>query len=361
MRLRRFEEIDSSELLQKVSSRYIDLYDNAPDMFFSIRPDGTVISVNQTGARHLGYEKEELVDQPVWKVVFKDDLPYVRKKIREILKTKTVREELEFRKVRKDGTILYVSERTKLAFDQSGLVSEIRITCRDITEKKEAQSILLAQEEKYRTLTFNLNVGLYRSTADEKGAFLEVNPAFVKMLGHTSKKKLMNTPVSSLYVNPADRKALQKNLQNKGFVKNLEVKLKKKNGETFIASISTVVSRDDHGKPLYYDGIVEDITERKLVESTVKESENKYRTLFNFSPNGILIEDEKGIIIDINPAFCKILDYPREELIGTDVRKLTHPDAWHEVGITSRPSWRESRSGTSARTLPGMETSSMCS
>jgi len=201
----------------------------------------------------------------------------------------------------------------------------------NVLERKKAQSVLYSQEERYKSLTLNLNVGLYRSTADEKGAFLEANPAFIKMLGFSSKKKLMATTVTSLYVSREDRKALQKNLKNKGFVKNLEVKLKKNNGQTFIASISTVVSRDENGKPIYYDGIVEDVTERKFVEDTVKESENKYRTLFSFSPNGILIEDQKGIIIDINPAFCKILKYNKEEMIGMDVRKVTHPDAWEEI------------------------------
>ncbi len=330
-RLRRLEEVDSSELLRRVSTRYLDLYDNAPDMFFSIRPDGTVISVNQTGARHLGYEKEELVEQPVWKVICSEDLPYVRSVITKIIKSRKAEGELEFRKVRKDGSILFVNERTKLMFDETGKVSELRITCRDITEKKLAQDTLQAQEEKYRTLAFNLNVGLYRSTADDKGSFLEVNPAFVRMLGFPSKKGLMETPVSSLYVDPGDRKALQKSLLSKGFVKNLEVRLKKRNGVVFIASISTVVTRDEKGKPVYYDGIVEDITERKNVENVLKESENKYRSLFNFSPSGILIEDASGIILDVNPAFCRILNYDREELLGMDVRRLTHPEAWNEV------------------------------
>jgi len=145
---KRLEEIDSGELLQTVSTRYIDLYDNAPDMFFSIRPDGTVISLNQTGARQLGYKKEELVDHPVWKVIYEDDLQYVQSRIEDILKNKTVKEELEFRKITKTGKVLYVNERTKLVFDEKGKVSELRITCRDISDKKEAQGILQEQEEK---------------------------------------------------------------------------------------------------------------------------------------------------------------------------------------------------------------------
>lgn len=330
-RLKSQWEVDSGDLLEKVSTRYIDLYDNAPDMFFSIRPDGTVISVNQTGARHLGYEKEELVEKPVWKVVFPEDLSFVKKRIQEILNKKTLKDELEFRKVRKDGSFLHVHERTKLVFDELGKITEIRITCRDISDRKESQRILQEQEEKYRTLTSNLNVGLYRSTADEKGSFLEANPAFVKMLGYKSRKKLMERPVTDLYVNLEDRKALQNSLMSKGFVKNLEVRLKKKNGEPFIASISTVVTRNKAGKPVYYDGIVEDITQRKVVEETVKESENKYRTLFNFSPNGIMIEDPEGTILDVNPSFCKMLGYSREELTGMNVSELTHPDSRKDI------------------------------
>lgn len=332
-RLKRLHEIDSADLLQRVSTRYIDLYDNAPDMFFSVRPDGTVISLNQTGAKTLGYLKKELVDKPIWKVIFREDLPIFQSKIEEILKKKTLNDEIELRKIKKDGTLLYTNVRTKLVDDEMGKISEIRITSRDITEKKETQIILEAHEEKYRSLTLNLNVGLYRSTPDEVGVFLEVNPAFIKMMGYPSKKNLMATPVNALYVSSEDRKRLQKKLMSKGFVKSREVELKKKNGQRFIASISTVVSHDVHGNPLYYDGIVEDITERKLVENSVKESENKYRTLFNFSPNGILIEDTEGIILDVNPAFCQILNYTREELVGMNIRNLTHPDSEKDIAL----------------------------
>jgi PAS domain S-box-containing protein len=174
---------DSVELLRKISSRYIDLYDNAPDMFFSVRKDGTILSLNETGARHLGYSKEELVGQLVWKVVYEEDLKPVKEKINEIIKNKKIRDELEFRKVKKNGSIIYVHERTKLVFDVNGNISELRIICRDITDRKKDQTRLQIQEEKYRTLAFNLNVGLYRSTADKTGSFIEINPAFVRMLG----------------------------------------------------------------------------------------------------------------------------------------------------------------------------------
>jgi len=318
---------DSIELLQKISKRYIDLYDNSPDMFFSVRPNGKILSVNQTGASHLGYTKEELIGKPVWNVVFKDDIKQVKRKINDIVSNQTAKGELEFRKVRKDGGKIFVHERTSLVFDTKGKISEIRITCRDITDRKKSQNIILEQEEKYRSLTSNLNVGIYRSSAEPSGSFVEVNPAFVKMLGYRSRKQVMALKVNDLYAESSDRKKLLKGLATKGIVKNLDVKLKKKNGNIFIASLSTVVSRDENGRPIYYDGIVEDITKRKIVENAVKESEHKYRTLFDFSPSGILIEDPKGNIRDVNPAFCKMVGYSRRELIRMNVKSLCHPES----------------------------------
>ena len=446
----RINELENTE-------KYLDLYDNAPDMFFSVKPDGTVISVNKYGADYLGYSKDELLGSSVWNVVYPEDLSFVQAKILEIIDNKIERSELDFRKVRKDGSVIYVHERTQLIFNEDNEISEIRIICRDITERKVIGDTLKIEEEKYRSLTNNLNVGIYRSTTDIKGRFIEVNPSFLKMFGFKNKGELFSLNVSDLYLNPEDRKSFYKRIQEKGFAKNQEFKLKKKDGKVFIGEISTVIIKDNAGKAIYYDGIVEDITDRKLIESKIKtqnaflnnvleslthpfyvinvddysieiantaakkfvseghstcyalthqnsipcsragevcpideikktkrpcliehihkdkkgndkifevnafpiisedgdlkqiieytidiserkkaeleirEKEEQYRTLFNMAPGGILLEDDKGTIMDANSAYCKILGYEYDELIGNNVRILCHSDNLPDV------------------------------
>ncbi len=317
--------------LKRREEQYIDLYDNAPDMFFSVKPDGAIISVNKFGAEYLGYSKEELIGKQVWVVVYKDDLLDIRKKISEIINKKIERSELDFRKVRKDGSVIYVHERTQLVFNNKGEIHEMRIICRDITDRKLAQEAIKAEVEKYKTLTNNLNVGLFRSTPGTKGWFIEINPAFIKMFGYNNKEELFSINVSDLYLNPNDRAKFDKTIQKKGFVKNQELQLKKKDGTVFTGSVSTVVVKDKTGKAKYYDGIIEDITERKKAELAIREKEEQYRALFNIAPGGIMLEDSNGTIIDANPAYCKTVGYKYDELIGKKVHIFAHSESLPRV------------------------------
>ncbi len=140
------------ELLRESQRQYQDLYDYAPDMYFTIYPDGIVKSVNKYGAEYLGYSKEELIGEPVWVVVHPDDIEDVENQISKILKKKTQQRELEFRKVRKDGSVLYVHERLQLSRDEKGNPEELRIICRDITERKKYEKELIDRESQIRRI-----------------------------------------------------------------------------------------------------------------------------------------------------------------------------------------------------------------
>ncbi|GAI65630.1 unnamed protein product [marine sediment metagenome] len=138
------------ELLLESQQQYQDLYDYAPDMYFTIYPDGIVKSVNKYGAEYLGYSKEELIGEPVWVVVHPDDIEDVENQISKIIKKKTQQRELEFRKVRKDGSVLYVNERLQLSQDEKGNPEELKIICRDITERKKYEKELIDRESQIR-------------------------------------------------------------------------------------------------------------------------------------------------------------------------------------------------------------------
>jgi PAS domain S-box-containing protein len=281
---------------------YRDLYDNVPDMFFSVKPDGTVLSVNKTGAESLGYSKNELIGKSVWKVVHQDDLDFVKQELGSIISKKKVLSELEFRKIKKNGETIHVHERTQLVFGSDKKIAEIRIICRDVSKRKRAEEALKMEEDRFKSISKNLNVGIYRSTIDKHGQFIEVNPALMKIFGYRNKKELFCRKVSDLYVNKKDRLMLVNEILKQGHVKTHELPLYKKNGEKFIASLSSVLIRDIYGKPKYFDGIIEDITERNQMLNQLKESEYKYRTLIDAFPDIIFITDYKGNMLFANPA-----------------------------------------------------------
>lgn len=136
-------EIARAKALQESEERYQNLYDFAPDAYFTITADGTLKSVNQIGADSLGYRKEELINSSLWSIVYEADREWVQQRVALIFNEKLATSETELRKVRKDSSLLWVRQRSQLLFDQDGTPLELRIICRDITERKHIEEQLM--------------------------------------------------------------------------------------------------------------------------------------------------------------------------------------------------------------------------
>ena len=104
-------------------------------MYFTLDTSGTVTSVNQFGAQELGYQIDELVGESVLKVFFEEDRQEVMKQFNKLLNNPADVHHWRFRKIRKDGTMLWVEEYARVVSDANGSIS-VLIVCQDITEKK---------------------------------------------------------------------------------------------------------------------------------------------------------------------------------------------------------------------------------
>lgn len=132
---------------------------------------------------------------------------------------------------------------------------------------------LRQNEEKYRTLVQNLSVGVYRNVLPDEGHFSQVNDAFVKMFGYDSADEIMRLKITDLYQDPNDRRSFIEVILKSGAVKNQELRLKKKDGTPIWCAISAKVQYDQRGNPLWIDGVLEDITDRKKMEDELREKE----------------------------------------------------------------------------------------
>ncbi|MFC1703661.1 PAS domain S-box protein [Candidatus Omnitrophota bacterium] len=242
------------------------------------------------------------------------------------------------------GTLCVVYQKEYIPTNDDKKFMQIVASAIAVEEKRShSEGKLRHSEEKYKTLTENVNVGLYRTTVGAGGKFIEANPAIIKMFGYKSKKEFFLKSVCDLYQNQAERARVNKELLIKGFVRNKEIGLKKKDGATFLGLISAVAVKDSDGAAQYFDGIVEDITERKQAEQALRESEERFRQFFENEPEYCYMVGLDGKLIDINSAALSALGYKKQEIIGKPfLTTIYAPSArkkaeeiflkWHKTG-----------------------------
>jgi PAS domain S-box-containing protein len=139
----------------------------------------------------------------------------------------------------------------------------------EIAERKRAEEALRDSEQRYRSLFERVPVGLYRTTAE--GQILDANPTQVLMLGYPDLETLLRTSATDSYVNPEDRERWQATIENNRVLDNVEVQLRQYNGKLIWIRDRARAIRDADGQVLYYEGSLEDITERKQAELALGE------------------------------------------------------------------------------------------
>jgi len=271
------------ELLEN-KEKFQSLYNDAPDMYFTVSPDGIIISVNQFGAYYLGYSIEELAGNLVWKIVYKDDLRAVQNQMTEIFNQKLQGSELEFRKIRKDGSILWVHERTRLILDENDSPVELRIICRDVTIQKQAEIALRKSEEKYRNIIEKLDDIIWMSDLNLRTTY--VSPSIEKKLGFTPEERMAQdlsvhvTPASYAHITELFVQELNREKEGKADPNRIiraEVEYYHKNGS--ILWLENIVSglRDENGVLVGVHGVSRDITDRKNAEMEKEQLEAQLR------------------------------------------------------------------------------------
>ena len=183
-----------------------------------------------------------------------------------------IKERLDFEFMRKDGTIIYTSVGTSPLNDKDGNYIGALAAVDDITDRKKAEETLTESEIKYRSLVNNIKMGIYRATPGDKGRFLEINRAFEQITGY-SRNELLNMNICDLYVDPKLRGARSAESISTKVPLTHEHQWKKKDGTLIDVRATLSVVRNNKDEVFYFDGILEDITERKQAEKALQKSE----------------------------------------------------------------------------------------
>ncbi|MBA4410444.1 MAG: hypothetical protein C0397_13605 [Odoribacter sp.] len=176
-------------------------------------------------------------------------------------------------------------------------------------------------EKKYRDIIETSLIGVYSSNL--KGEILYVNNAIVEMMEAGSAEEFSSSPVLALYKKPEDRIRLIRQLQEHGIVTDFESEMITRKGNSITVLLSAKLQDN------ILTGMILDITKRKSAEEAVLESEMRFRSLFEASPDSIILidpNDPSGIwpIVDCNETACKMNGYTRGELIGQPIDILNN-------------------------------------
>lgn len=166
-----------------------------------------------------------------------------------------------------------------------------------------AEIELIESEKRYRTIVDNIPVGIYRSEAGVGGHIIEANPAMVKILGCKDKSSLLEKKVVEFYSATNDRDKFVGTAIKDGGINNAKLLLKRANGEIFNATNSLTAIKNDEGKTVFFDGIIEDVTQQIKMQDELRET---YKTLLE-NPNPFFQTDKNGVFIIFNEEAKKII------------------------------------------------------
>lgn len=382
------ERKQAEDALRESKDRYRVLYEDNPSMYFIADSQGMILSVNRFCVEQLGYGETELVGRSVFDIFLPEDQAMAHQQFLTCLQSPRQTVQIEARKVRKNGDVLWVRESasavqdgygqmvvlinciditkrkhaeqaladseselyalfasmrdTVLVIDQDGyyrriapthpgqfyispgnvigkhlrdlfpadqverfmaLIQQVMETgqtrqieyeievgnnqypwfeasvspmgtdctlwvARDITDRKQAQAALTRSEQAYRSLFENMPIGLYRTSLD--GRILDANPALVRMFGYPDRDSLLAIRAVDLYMDPAYEERFQREIQKQGVLSGFEAEFRRYGRSSFWAEDYVRLVYDEAGNPLYYEGSLVDVTERKQAEDKLR-------------------------------------------------------------------------------------------
>lgn len=304
--LERSLELSSHELLQKnAESRAI--FEAMPDLFFRIADDGTILDCKAGNTKDLYLSRERIIGSNF----FNFPIEGVRERFRDAIG-----------KVKKTSSMMVIEYDMEVNGEERSFEArifpfqdQVIVIIRNVTQQKSAEHALRESEEKYRSIFENAVEGIFQTTTD--GFYINANPSLAKMLGFDSVDELINSSYNieeQHYVVPEDRLKFKKIIESQGQVNRFETQVYRKDKSKIWISINARKVSDSSGNTMFYEGTIENITNHKLVEEALFESEEKYRSIVEESQFGVFIIQD-GLFRFVNNKFCEIHGYSADEVV----------------------------------------------
>jgi PAS domain S-box-containing protein len=306
--------------LQESQMRYRNLVENAPDVIYAISENGKLASLNSAFERLTGWKCSEWVGKSFASLVHPDDLDTAMETFEKTLRGERL-PPYELRVLSKSGEYL-VGEFTSRPWSEKGkIVGEFGVA-RDVTVRKKAEEALRASEEKHRVISSITTDFVFSCLKMSEGSFAIdwTVGATEKLFGYSS-KEIRDKGCWKFVVQPQDLPTFEERVTGlkPGQSSVCELRITHKDGSTRWIKASSQVTKDSSNPANHrLFGACEDITERKRMEEALLDSEAKWRSITENSPDNIMLLDPDANILFINHT---VPDMTGEQVIGTPVFK----------------------------------------
>ena len=314
-------EMQNEELVQSRAQveaglrRYTDLYDFAPVGYFTLALDGAIHQVNLAGANLLGVERGALIKRRFGVFVSARSRITFSAFLEKVFSTSGSKETCEVT-LQKDGPApLWVHIE---AMTEDGQRKTCRAVVLDITERKQAEEALRESETLFRKL-FEDHAAVELIVDPNTGNIIDANEAAAVFYGW-SREQLKQTKIQE--INTLSPEEVKKEMEKARARKKIHFEFRHRRADGSVRDVDVFSSKIEvKGKDLLHS-IVHDITDRKLAEEALRESEKKYRLHFENVTDVIFSIDQELRLLDITPSVEKVLGYRPEEMIGKPIHQF---------------------------------------
>src|SRR5215213_9211275 len=313
--------------LRKSEARYRTVLDAAFDGIVTITPDGVVRWFNRGAERIFGHRAEEVIGQPVTLLMperYRDLCVAGLHRYVQTGEARVVGGTTELVGLRKDGSEFPIEMSLGETYEDSERLFTGVI--RDVTQRKRTESALRESEQRFRGSFERAAIGMALVGTD--GRFLRVNRSLCEILGYTERELLGKTFQEITHPDDleVDLEHLRRLLVRVVRTYQTEKRYLHKDGHVVWTLLSVSVVHDEEDEPLYFICQVQDVSERKKVEKVIIESEERFRSLVQYSSDIITILDTEGTVHYVSPAVERVTGYRPEEQVGTNAFDSVHPD-----------------------------------
>ena len=302
------DRVETQATLQRREQEFRALVENAPDIIMRIDRELHYLYINPTVEKHLGIPASEFIGKTIAEFGADESLVKLWQTTIEQVFATGKEQEIEFESPTPQG-IIYYATRVVPEFASDGSVQSVLAIARDISDRVEAEKALRQNEERMQALLKAIPDTMFRHRVD--GTYLDIQ---------ANENTLLVPPEVLIGKNLTDLNMPE--YIKKGLLENFQTAVTTGKLQTFEHDIEKPEAMYTYEARIIKSGvdevvcIVRDITERKLVQKALQESEERYRSVVTAMTEGIVLQDANGIIHTCNKSAERILGLSREQMMG---------------------------------------------